>query len=224
MLRRKINKEKRTGFTLVELLVVISIICILAGMLLPALSKARNTTKAIACKNNLKQIGIGLNCYTVDYNGWISAATDSTEALILGLRTGPIAPYLGFDKQDINEYQKWNAKNVLNCPSNTWQGGLCYIDYSANSNIHPVVLWSGAVQKKLDSIRNPSAYISHGDSSIDSSRRAFDCFITGSSNHPIMGAEKRMGFHHNNAANCVFVDGHVATVKFNDMRETLIIP
>lgn len=224
MLRRKINKEKRTRFTLVELLVVISIICILAGMLLPALSKARNTTKAIACKNNLKQLGIGLNCYTVDYNGWLSTSTNTNGDVVLSLHSGSLASYLGVDKQNVTEFLKWNAKNVLNCPSNTWQDGYCFMDYSSNSNIHPVVLWSGAVQKKLDAIRNPSAYISHGDSSIDSSRRAFDCFITGGSNHPIMGAEKRMGFHHNNAANSVFVDGHVATVKFNDMRETLIIP
>lgn len=70
--------RKRTGFTLIELLVVIAVIAVLMGVLLPALGRAREQARSIACRNHLKTLGTANQLYSSGGDGWFVPAIDTT--------------------------------------------------------------------------------------------------------------------------------------------------
>src|SRR5688500_17566876 len=100
---------KQKGFTLIELLVVIGIIMILAGMLLPALSRAKQQANRIKCLNNMRQLGLSIMMYADENEGQYPPRRNAPSNWVSRLE-----PF-------------YKNENILHCPSDGFMDKRSYL-------------------------------------------------------------------------------------------------
>lgn len=167
-------KNTRHGFTLVELLVVIGIIALLISILLPSLNKARESANQIACSSNMRQYGMAVCQYVIEYKGYLPLFEDNLVHVPESFWFNSLARYLGQEQVLDTDYTAATRTSVdvthklRACPSDRENVaiGPNYGGGRDSSGIHygPFVIGrlsaaNAARGFKISEIRNSSSWI-----------------------------------------------------------------
>lgn len=229
------SKGMVNAFTLIELLVVIGIIGILAGLLLPALARAKEKGRSISCVNNLKQIGLAMQLYEDEFG-------DYPPGHVAGLTQWDlcVGPYAGGAKDPLSTSAR---SKLFMCPSVLVNDTGTNLNYSANPNVCKEITAS-AGQIKSDTVPRVSDIIIVADAiqyTVNGNAQAIFWGVQGSSGSFIYwndgtpansGSPIQVGSdtdavladtdpagsnfryrHGNNCAMVLFGDGHASSIK-----------
>ncbi len=209
------GSASHNSFTLIELLIVVAIIAILAGMLLPALNQARARGQAISCTSNLKQIGNAFIMYSSDWDSYFptkgSTASGSTTHILAP--EGPLAKYLGIKSGDNNiGYFGATRSSKLRCPAAEFYASSG--TYGVNDRMISASDGQGATKKhwKTSKFRKPSrtALI------MDKKMSWLNVHVTNDT-ASTNSADKQWDYRHSMGNNICFIDGHMQYLKSTEM-------
>jgi len=208
------------SFTLVELLVVISIIGLLAGLSFPAISGSMAKAKSSECVNNLRQIGTAINLFASENNGYLPYATGpnaagSANSYSFNHWEAPLAVIMGVGTGSVSfpsraSFDDAKAKHPFNCPAcktgfRTYTANMRSMGFLPGGNAYP--------QRIIASLVKSSQLILVADDTFGDPAPA----NSGTDYFDESNYTNRIGIRHGGRANALFGDFHVESITVSNL-------